>query len=479
MAFKKKWLTVAFIIVALLASLQSMPRSLVVELSVPGTAAYISNPSPYGTSILARALEKAGYTVKPIGGTQDLQSLNLQGYTDLVYLIIAPQNLTLQYARDVARTLNSISDEYGVRIHVIVFDELGLPGETVLLRAMGDSICPGRPYIKINNTVPANEYATILYDDGVKLPTGYTSSVQAYLIKEGKLEIVSPTRWETQPQLPQRIDGEEILAAVMPAPDGLTPVWVPLAIACSSARGSIVAVADSTPAVNLATSNNTEYIREDIRMITYGIPRDNKTIIIADGALYTNIANNIAIRLHPSFLLIAAASLYARAEQRGLELVNALGLSGVLLILAGSIVMISTWGASSFASRKGRKEKRKGKKKEASLEPKPSLRRSIGSLRGLIAPREALEKACVEAKRSLRAHSVRELAYSTPDPILRDIVLEGLREIETICSRRGLPGPLPFWGWRVRRVEALLEEVLSLLKIKPVEGIQEGSTPQT
>ncbi len=475
MAFKKKWLALALVIVALLASLQSMPRSLIVEISLPGTAAYVSNPTPFGTSILARSLEEAGYTVKPVAGVGDLASIDLNGYTDLVYLIVAPQNLTLQYAREITQSLNAISEKYGVRVHVVVFDELGLPGEAVLLRSMGDTVCPGTPYIKINNTVPANEYATILFSDGVRLATGYTSNVEAYVITGGKVNVVSPKSWGAPPALPQQVaPHEEILAAVTPAPDGYSPVWVPLAIGCSTPEGSIVAVADSTPAVNLATSNNTEYIREDIKLITYGIPRDNRTIIVADGALYTNIANNLAIRLHPSFLLIAASAIYSRLEQRGLELVNSLGLRGLLLVLAGSIVMVSTWGASTFASRKGEKTRWRQRRKEASLAPQPSIRRGLSGIRGIIASREAMDKACAEAARLLKSHSVRELAYSMSDPGLREIVVADLAELESLCSRRGFPGPLPLWGLRARRVRALVREVLSLLRIEPLEGVWGG-----
>jgi len=465
MAVKKRWLALALIIVALLASLEAMPRSMVVQLAVPGTAAFVSNTGPYGTSMLAQKLESMGYKIQVIGGPGQLEQVDLGGYTDLVYLVVAPTNITATYAQAIARTLTSIAGAGHVRVHLVVFDELGLTGENVLARQVEAVVCPqSGVYATIRTVTPRNTYATILFSDGRSLATGLTSRID-FTVQTGPgtfKELAGPS-WTMKPSLPYSVQGVwTVEAAVFPSP-AEKPLWVPAAAACVSGEGSVVLVADSTIAVNMAAQNDTAYLDEDIRLITLGVPPRNRTLVVVDGSLYTDLSHNIMVRLHPSFLLLSLASAYRLAEARGLQFFQALGIKGLLTMLSGAVLMLATWGASRISSE--RTPKKAGKR----LEPSgPSLGRIARGLMGVFGSYSRLERACKLAGQTIRGGSVRELALSIPDPAAREVAVGLLTDIEESCRVpfKQVLSYIPLWGGRARRVEEDLDLLLSILRLR-------------
>ncbi len=475
MASGKKWLYLALFIIALFASLEVTPRTVVMKLTIPSDSSFIDNTGPYGTSKLAEYLESKGLDVATISSIEQINELELNKYTDIIYLVIAPVNFTIDYANEVSSKLSDLM--VSKRVHVVVFDEYPLEGETALSLKMEKNIGCSQSFIIKASSLLSNQHALIYFRDGVSLPSGYTS----YIVNPSSPDIPL-YNIQVSPELFFQISsytGERNvipLAFVWPGVEGGS-TWSLVAGACKGGKGGVVLVADSTIAINMAGENDTRYLDESYKIIVSTIPESDRLsgsaniLVVVDEYIYSSNPNSLAIRFHPSFIIVYLSSIYSNVEKTviyKLEEHNLLGLVGLIL---GLLVVLSSWLATSYASRISSEEEKR----------RFGIKGRLGSVkRKLALPRffawhSTLVNECERIRKSLASSNVEELIRLQEDPDSRALVEELYRELDALCKRVNIIMQyLPIWGFRISRVREVYEILSGVLKLSPLNSIEES-----
>ncbi len=356
MALPKKVLALLLILVALTASLESMPRYLVASLAVPSPASGPTNESPYGTKLLVQLVEDMGYNVSLVYGPESLLRLDAR---EVGIVLVAPYRLTDEYLNRLVEAVDSLASR-GVLVHLLVADEVN---ETVnrVIERFHSRLCRFAPQPSIGELMRQDSVKAVFYTghETVEAVTGRTS----YVIVSG----VEPVRGINPPPplvKPGPVTTWGIYAYAWPAGDPLPPLsWYPLAYKCWNIRaGSESIVADSTLFINsmISAENGTRKAVEAIIEMSLGGPRQ-ELVVVFDQEPYVDPAMraDLRLRFHPSFILTLAATLYKQLEERAFQIMSSHYPAMLAASLLASIVALSL--LPSWTRGGGKRRKRRGK----------------------------------------------------------------------------------------------------------------------
>ncbi len=364
MEFPKKTVALLLVIVALTAALESMPRYLVASIAVPNPASGPTNESPYGGSNLVRLAGEAGYNVSIIYGPETIS--RLPG-AEVGIVLVAPYNLPDSY---IDRLLDAIDEKIrdGGLVYVLIADEL--PGNAnKLLDRLHERLCPLAPRAMLGDLMMQDSVKVILYTGhgAVETVTGKTSYINVYGVEPAPGVKPPPPRVE-----PGVTTIWGVYAYAWPGTDPLPPLsWYPLAYSCKSRYGGLGVVADSTLFINsmLSSSNTSREAAVAVLRSTFGPPRD--TLVLAfDQEPYVDptLRVDARIRFHPSFILLALASIYREVEERVIGIARTHYPALTAIILLASVLVLTAfppWMRGVSKSRRKRPRKPMARVEEA------------------------------------------------------------------------------------------------------------------
>lgn len=360
----RKLLAVALLLIALTASLEYTPRNILLRVAIPVNAPYPLNDSPSGTSILWRSLGEAGYKTAIVYGLSGLP--RLENVTDLVYLAVGgtlPEDAGLGEAYNLMKS----AADGGVRVHYMLFDENPKPPIVNLTLQVSRLICGVDPpgVIGILNSSLSTYYGVAGGREYV-LPTGYTGYIEW---------MGAPIAYPARPTLPQDYGAEgpapshrgpqgygyRVIAAAWPYPSPPHQgEWYAVGVECSSVKGSVVIVADSTITVNLETGTVSDSIEYLESLVGERVESPGTTLVVSDEELYVapgGEALQLVLSLHPSVLLVAVSRVYSSLESLALDALRSTGLSA-LIVAAVAATLVS---AGVYSSIYGERRREPGK----------------------------------------------------------------------------------------------------------------------
>ncbi len=449
MAASKRWLAVALILVAVLASLEYMPRNVVFRAAIPADAAFPLNEGPTGTSILWARLAEEGYDEAVVYGSSGIA--RAANKTDIVYLLVAPGPASPDAPGEPLDTLRILVSS-GKRVHVILLDENPEYQAWRFVAEASQAICgappPGHSGV-LNNSVAT--VVAVLEGAEWRLSTGFTGALNPELPNPQSVG-VEARAYTAQPALPMRLGAYEYFAAAWPAPlpEG---DWVLVGARCTSTTGSVTILADGTVAVNLAAVQAPRDIDFVVELVKSAAPDPQDTVIVVDESFYSGPAEpgdevNLILRLHPTVLVLAFAHAYSTIEKAVAAEFEAQRLYWLILLAAGLVLVSATWLSTPASDRVSLapKEKRRGRRGL----PRPGI---LGSWRDA-------RDACRLAS---RARALVPAPARPSTPIEERIAFHAAR-ITRVCRLvAGAPAParyIPLWGWAAR---AARESALALL----------------
>lgn len=451
MAASRRWLAIALLLVALLASLEFMPRDVLFRAAIPVNAAFPANEGPGGTSILWEGLGAEGYKTGVVYGTSGIYS-KARDVREVVYLLVAPDTPAPEAPKEPLEAVNRLL-AMGKRVHVILLDEAPSGKAWQFVEGASAAICGSTPPLRvtgpINNSVAVVE--AVVEGKRFIVPTGYT----------GILAGNAPLAFSSKPLLPATMDGYQAFAAAWPAqPWG---PWGLVGARCVSPRGSVTILADSTVAVNLATGTSRDALRFTLALVESVAPYKSQTLVVVDESFYAGAPGsnevNLVLRLHPSVLVLALSQAYSIVEGRVLEAFADRGILWLLPLAVGLILLSASWLATP-ASASWPKSKRRGKR---------TIR--LGIPRGLLGSWDKAHSTCKRARR---------LASMIPpgsrgDPAWEHVEWHLSRLYSTCRIVEGAPSPLrflPIWGWAARRALEAASRAALISGVVPPEEVE-------
>lgn len=358
MGIPKKTLAVLLIIIALTASLESMPRYLVASLAVPAPASGPTNESPYGASLLVELASGMGYNTTIVYGPESLEALDA-GEIGLV--LVAPYNMPDDYVDRLASVVEALRQR-GIIVYILIADEIN---ETVnpLVETIHGDLCPFAPKPLIGTLMAQDSVRVAMYTGGhglLEATTGRTSYID---VPDAKL-----ARGLTPPPplvKPGPVTTWGIYAYAWPAGDPLPPLtWYPLAYKCQSIRGGgLSVVADSTLLINkMLEDNGTRTMAGEILRTSFGPPRQGLVLAFdQEPYLDPTLRADIRLRFHPSFILTTAASIYASLEEQVLAVASQHYPALMAITLLTGLLTLATlppWLRGSTRRRRRRRAKK-------------------------------------------------------------------------------------------------------------------------
>ncbi len=453
----KKWLALALVLVALLGSLEYMPRNILLRIAIPSNASYPLNNGPFGTSELWDFLRQKGFKTSIIYGYSGLP--RVRGIKDVVFLDIG--GASTSEPSEAYKIINQYIRE-GVKVHFIMLDEKPTREIWNLLVNTSLAICDTIPP-KVGG--PLNSTFNDLYlttgEKDYDLPTGYTG----YIIKN-ESPIVSPGK----PSLPMQLGDYTAIAAAWPyANPPFRGNWYIVGVECRGDKGSIVIIADSTIAINLEGNSHPEALTAIEGIIKSRISSPNTTLILVDEEFYVQPGEGnlqLILSLHPSVFLLAFSRVYSAIESL---IVHQLARRGLLpLLIAGFTAILLS--ASLYSTRLTTKEHRKTRKTKKSKSLKdilPSL--GIGFWKDTI-------RICEKASIIVPLSSGRGPTRGILDNLIESVEKDCNRIKKSLILRY-----IPIWGSLKRRVLVNASLALSLAGVysykralKVLEGDSEG-----
>ncbi|MCE4620527.1 MAG: hypothetical protein F7C33_05830 [Desulfurococcales archaeon] len=441
----KKWLALVLVIVALLASLEYMPRNILLRVAIPSDASYPLNKGPYGTSKLWNMLASKGYREAIVYGYSGLP--RLRNVKDVVILEIggsstAPPSEAYRLARDlVARN---------VRVHLIVLDEEPSQGVSKYIENVSDLLCgytPPRIRGPLNSTY--NDLYLVVDGKAYDLPTGYTGYLSY---------TTDPVATPGKPRLPENQGLYKLIAAAWPYPSPpYNGFWYIIGAECRSNRGSVVLIADSTIATNMEADAHPEAVEAITNIINDRVSSPRTTLILVDEEFYVNPGQGnvqLILSLHPSIFLLAFAKAYSGIEKFVIK--DLVGHHLTPLLVLGIATVLSA--ATLYASRITGKEKvrvKTGRKRSWKLGITLSL--GLGSWSDAYT-------VCMRAEKYSRLITGHDTSLGT--------IRELTQEVGELCRRvRGsrVLRYIPLWGSLKRRIIVNTALALSIEGVYPYQ----------
>ncbi|MEB3860760.1 MAG: hypothetical protein GSR84_00890 [Desulfurococcales archaeon] len=430
MGLPKKTVAVLLIIIALTASLESMPRYLVASIAVPAPASGPTNESPYGTSRLVELASAMGYNTTIVYGSESLKSLEAR---EVGIVLVAPYNMPEDYVERLDNVLEELRRS-GVATYILLADEVN---ETVngIIEALHQDLCPFAPQPLLGGLMVQDSVKAVFYTSGhgvVEATTGRTSYI--------RVQGIEPVRG-LKPPAPEVRPGPVttwgVYAYAWPAGDPLPPLsWYPLAYKCQSIRGGGVnVIADSTLLINkMLEDNTTRILAGEILKTSFGPPRSGLVIAFdQEPYLDPTLRADIRLRFHPSFILTTAASIYASLESQLLQVAAQHYPTLMAITLLAGLIALATLPPWLRGSRPKRSKRRKTRKEQRpKAEDEPSYCEILERLarEGRVDPGKMLGARCRLARAPLGP--LRRLLGDPEEEAFRKLVESGWSPLEEV-----------------------------------------------
>ncbi|MEB3846659.1 MAG: hypothetical protein GSR74_01630 [Desulfurococcales archaeon] len=441
----KKWLALALVIVALLASLEYMPRNVLLRVAVPSDASYPLNKGPYGTSKLWSTLASEGYREAIVYGFSGLPKL--QNIRDVVILEIGGSSPTPpSEAYKLVRSLVARQ----VRVHLLVLDEEPSPGVSRLIENISYIICD---YMSLRIRGPLNNTYNDLYlvvgGKSYDLPTGYTGYL-AYT--------TGPITTPGKPHLPERQGLYRLIAAAWPYPSPpMNGFWYIAGAECKSSKGSVVLIADSTIATNMEAEAHPEALEAIAGIIRERVSSPKTTLILVDEEFYVNPGQGnlqLILSLHPSIFLLAFARIYAGIEGFVVKSLVSHHLTPLLVLGIATVLSAATIHSSRITGKEKEEEKKRRKRLR---KPSITLSMELGSWSDAYT-------ACRRTEKYGRLITGHGSSFRT----IRRLTLES-RELCRRVEGSRILRYIPLWGSLRRRIIVNMALALSIAGVYPYQ----------
>ncbi len=344
----RKLLAIAFIIIAILASMEVRPRTLVLSFAMTEASPSPLNDGPLGTSIMAETLEEAGFRVVVLAEARDLVELALSERR-LAVIIIGSEYFTERASKGMIEALTILSemmDRGGLeRLSFLLADEL--PTEDfrrVMFKAQealcAESILDIGGFMEVESTIAEFYLAGSTY----RVATGLTAPVYS-LIQGGVAVAPLPPGSETLIESPEGVEAS-MVAYAWPSTRPLKGLWYPLAGLCSSPRGAVLVVGDTSLFLNAAIESGatTRDLLVDMARTLLG-GGEGTVVFIQEHYVSEDLYNSIVVRILPSILLITLVDSYRSVEGRVLD---AIASNGPLAAAFTASLAFITWSLMPY-----------------------------------------------------------------------------------------------------------------------------------
>jgi hypothetical protein len=349
---RRTYLAILIIIIGLNASLEAMPKDVVVSLGFDPHSASPVNPGPYGTSELVELLKEKGYRVSVISSLGDLAYVPaLRRSSRVIVSIIAPDRID----RDELNSLLALAAQANTSF--LIASE-NIEGFTAYISYNITETKCGLPvtigYPLGSTLYNATSSAALIIGMPGRRPgvvaTGYVSEVRLLGIPTPEIARLPPLRVN---------EGVYLIAlAALPAGyalslgHNLSNYRFPAGVACDKGRGKVVVLGDSTIFTNMALSSSKDYqsiVEEIFSYLAGNETRDSLVVFLAD--VY-NGNTSVAMKFHPSMVLTTLALHYKTLEDEAMGFIGARPyiasiLIGLMAVLVYSVMPTGMWRRAS------------------------------------------------------------------------------------------------------------------------------------
>ncbi len=346
MVANRSLLAIAFLLVLLAGSLEARPRTIVLSILVPEDSPSPSNTGPYGSSRLFEGLRDLGFNVAIAPQARDLESLDFEGKR-VALLVLGSDYFSRKAADSLLRALRYIaSPSSGAGgVAVIVADEA--PGEAMLgfIEGVSRELCRGH-YFTLVPGRPEAASTIALLEPGGDAVTGEAgvAGVVAGLGIEARnfLAIAALAAVRGGGASSAELGGSEarVIAYAFPSPLDGSPVPVPAGVACRGERGALILLADSSMLLNGSEAN----VDAGRALLSWAFPgadpQEVVVVTVQEAYLGEGPARDIAVRVHPSVVMVALAQALPELERglaasiRSVEILSLGFLASTTLLLA-------------------------------------------------------------------------------------------------------------------------------------------------
>lgn len=335
----RKLLALLFILVAVFASLEVRPRTLVLSIAMSEDSPSPLNKGPLGASALAEVLSGSGFKVIVAPSPSDLRLISPEDGR-IVIFVLGSDYLSRESAARTAEAIRYLSKRVEW-LGVIVADEAPSQASRLILEAAQNAVC-GSKILSIGNTYAAPRViAHFTFPSGsYLLETGYTAPV--YFTKlSGPGFAVIPPGGPTPNPIPEPGVKSEMIGYAWPSTEPPRGLWYPIAGYCMSDSGAVVVVGDTSIFINRFMNSSEDAAKvavELVRLASGG--QDSLVVFVQEHYVSREALQSIAVRILPSIILIYIASVYNSIEP---AILRAIATSGPLAAAFAASLAFIAW----------------------------------------------------------------------------------------------------------------------------------------
>jgi hypothetical protein len=310
-------LALIIILIAITASLEALPKYVVLNgLSLPTSSSPLSK-GPYGTQTFFDLLRAHGYNVKIIGSPEDLNYINAQ---KVLLIVISPTYISDQ---DISTLLDVIGRFKEFK--VIVADEAsGASNSYKFSYLLSEELCPGyiiypkpltRPFYSEALAVFSLPGQSRMYS----LMTAYVTSIEVYDAISNKMLTNS---YNTLVSLPLSLKNNGIykiellgLVSGMSSSGGAIR-WLPFIVVCvdKERRTGMMVIGDGSIFINEALNKSKIYAMATESLVRYFLNGEKDYVIISIEDFYASPKLKLRYRFLPSLFLTWVVRAYKNIE---------------------------------------------------------------------------------------------------------------------------------------------------------------------
>ena len=336
----KRLLAIAFIVVAVLASMDARPRTIVLSIAMSEDSPSPLNRGDLGSSIFASRLEESGFNIVIVPSPLDL-SLVLSRYEKAVIVVLGSEYLSVRSVRETLKAVESVADRLSW-IGFLVADEAPSQAFNILLEGSQNLVC-GEKVLSVGRTylAPRSIIKMMLPTGTYIVPTGYTAPIYFTSLASPGFAIVAPEN-PTPLNSPPAPEVEAwMVGYAWPSTEPPRGLWYPVAGYCESPRGRVVVVGDTTIFINMTLAENTEALKAALGLVELAAGGKEAAIIfVQEHYVGEEMLASIAFKILPSVMLTYIASLYSSAED---TVMNTIASSGPLAAAFAASLAFIAW----------------------------------------------------------------------------------------------------------------------------------------
>lgn len=321
----KRLLIIAFIVIAILASMDARPRTIVLSIAMSEDSPSPLNTGDLGSSIFASKLEERGFNVVIVPSPLDL-SLALSKYDKAVIVILGSEYLSVKTVRETVKAIKASSGNLSW-IGFLLADEAPSQAFNTMLEESQNVVC-GEKVLSIGKTylAPRTIIKLMLPSGTYTLLTGYTAPVYFTSLASPGFAIVAPENPTPLSNPPSPEVEAWMVGYAWPSTEPPRGLWYPIAGYCESSRGRVVVVGDTTMFINMTLSESPEALEAALGLTELAAGgKDAAIIFVQEHYVGEEALASIAFKILPSVVLTYIASLYSSAEDTVMKTIASSG----------------------------------------------------------------------------------------------------------------------------------------------------------